>query len=80
MPLSDRLQVMESRLHEIVPGADFGLRSGDLFSVTKAEREALLDDMVSGGTFPFVFVDGVVVHSGDLSVEPVAAALRTTKE
>lgn len=74
--MSGGLQVLEPRLRETLPGVEFAVREGDLYSIAKNERDRLLDAMVEGADFPFVLLDGVVVHSGDLSLEPIAAALR----
>jgi hypothetical protein len=68
--------VLEPRLHTALPGVEFELREGDLYSIAKDERDALLDAMAGGADFPFVLVDGKVVHAGDLSLEPIAEALR----
>lgn len=75
MPLSERLQVLESDVREAVPGVEFRVRSGDLFSVTKAERDALLDSMLVGADYPFVLVDGVVMPGAAVSAEGIASAL-----
>ncbi len=62
------------------PDLAFTVREGDLFSIAKAERDAVLDHMLTGTDFPFVLVDGMVVHAGDLSFEPVAEAMRVASE
>ena len=59
-----------------MPGVAFSLRQGDLFSISKEERDALLDSILTGAGYPFVLLDGVVVHSWDLSAEAIAQALR----
>ncbi len=68
--------MLESRLHQAVPDVPFEAREGDLYSISKAERDAVLDAMAEGADFPFVLVDGSVVHAGDLGVAPVAEALK----
>ncbi len=78
LPESQGLQVLESRLREALPGVPFEAREGDLYSITGAERDAVLDHMATGADFPFVLLDGVVVHAGDLQHEPIAEALRDT--
>jgi hypothetical protein len=76
LPASEGLQVLESRLRETLPGLAFDTRQGDLYSIAKAERDAVLDAMLTGQGFPFVLLDGVVVHAGDLEAATVAEALR----
>ncbi|HEY3317828.1 MAG TPA: hypothetical protein VGK50_05355 [Coriobacteriia bacterium] len=71
---------MESRLRELRPELAFTVREGDLFSIAKGERDAVLDHMVTGADFPFVLIDGTVVHAGDLAFEAVAEAMRVASE
>lgn len=70
--------MLEPRLRAALPGVEFALRGGDLYSIAKVERDTLLDAMAEGADFPFVLVDGKVVHSGDLSLAPIAEVLRAS--
>lgn len=76
LPASEGLHVLESRLRKALPGVDFTAREGDLYSISAEERNKVLDGMLTGADFPFVLVDGAVVHANDLQVEPIAEALQ----
>jgi hypothetical protein len=80
LPASDPVVALEARLREALPGAEFEVRQGDLYSIAREERDVVLDAMAEGGGFPFVLVDRTCVQSESLEPGAIEAALRAAEK
>jgi hypothetical protein len=75
VPLSSRIEALESRVRKELPSVELQVRQSDLYAVGAQDRGAVIDALVTAEGFPIALLEGKLICTGGLDADAIVAAL-----